>query len=75
MLNINLLNKPGKQIDGVEKKIIPVIHDKPINLKLDTESGDEAKNKINPLRTTITITITIILFTFIMLYYYFQYYD
>ncbi len=74
MLNINLLNEPGKQVEGIEKKIIPTVQKEPANLKLDIEKT-EIKNTINPVKTGIKIITTIILFIFVVLYYYFKYYD
>ena len=74
MLNINLLNVPGKQVEGVEEKVIPTIQKKTANLKSDIEKTD-IKSSISPLKSSIKIIATIILFIFVVLYYYFKYYD
>ena len=74
MLNINLLNDPGKQIEGVEEKIIPTVQKESANLKLDIKST-ESKSARSPLKFGIKIITAIILVIFIVLYYYFKYYD
>jgi len=74
MLNINLLNEPGKQVEGVEEKIIPTVQKETANLKSDIESN-EIESTISPLKSGIKIITIIILFIFVVLYYYFKYYD